>query len=94
MGCGLAGTSHSAFEYVSRRQGDGELRERIQHWAKERPRYVAVRVARSDRKDLLTQEIEDLVSDHGCSARRRRSTNASADPFGRDPRRESFFPRL
>jgi putative transposase len=81
--CSLAGTSRSAFEYVSRRRGDGELRERIHHWAKERPRYGYRRIhvlLRREGIPVNRKRVYRIYREEQLAVRRKRRKRVAAAP--------------
>jgi putative transposase len=79
--CRLAGISRSAVEYVSRREGDGELRERMLAWARERPRYGYRRIhvlLRREGHRVNRKRVYRIYREEQLSVRRRRRKRVAA----------------
>ena len=79
--CHLAGISRSAVEYVSRRDGDAELRERMLVWARERPRYGYRRIhvlLRREGHRVNRKWVYRIYREEQLSVRRRRRKRVAA----------------
>jgi len=81
--CRLAGISRSAVEYVPCRQGEEELRARIHHWAKERPRYGYRRIHVLLRREgfaVNRKRVYRIYREEHLAVRRKRRKRVSAAP--------------
>jgi putative transposase len=81
--CRLAGISRSALAYVPSRQGEEELRARIHHWAKERPRYGYRRIHVLLRREgfaVNRKRVYRIYREEHLAVRRKRRKRVSAAP--------------
>ncbi len=81
--CRLAGISRSALTYVPSRQGEDELRSRIHHWAKERPRYGYRRIhvlLRREGQRVNRKRVYRIYREERLAVRRKRRKRVSAAP--------------
>ena len=79
--CGLAGVSRSVVEYVSRRPDDGPLRERIHHWAREKPRYGYRRIhvlLRREGHGANRKRVYRIYREEQLSVRRKKRKRVAA----------------
>jgi putative transposase len=81
--CGLAGVSRSVVEYRSRREPDDALRERIQHWAREKPRYGYRRIhvlLRREGAPVNRKRVYRIYREEQLSVRRKKRKRVAAAP--------------
>ena len=79
--CGLAEVSRSVVEYVSRRPDDGPLRERIHHWAREKPRYGYRRIhvlLRREGHGANRKRVYRIYREEQLSVRRKKRKRVAA----------------
>ena len=79
--CGLAGVSRSVMEYVARRADDGPLRERIHHWAREKPRYGYRRIyvlLRREGHTVNRKRVDRIYREEQLSVRRKKRKRVAA----------------
>ena len=79
--CGLAEVSRSVVEYVSRRPDDGPLRERIHHWAREKPRYGYRRIhvlLRREGNGANRKRVYRIYREEQLSVRRKKRKRVAA----------------
>jgi putative transposase len=81
--CHLAGVSRSVVEYQARRADDGALRERIQHWAREKPRYGYRRIhvlLRREGYRVNRKRVYRVYREEQLSVRRKKRKQVAAAP--------------
>jgi len=81
--CREHGISRSAVGYVRSQQGDEELRTRIHHWAKERPRYGYRRIHALLRREgfgINRKQVYRIYREEHVAVRRKRRKRVSAAP--------------
>jgi putative transposase len=79
--CRLAGVSRSVVEYQARRPDDGPLRERIHHWAREKPRYGYRRIHVLLRREGLgvnRKRVYRIYREEQLSVRRKKRKRVAA----------------
>lgn len=78
--CGLARVSRSVVDYVARRD-DGPLRERIHHWAREKPRYGYRRIhvlLRREGHAVNRKRVYRIYREERLSVRRKKRKRVAA----------------
>jgi len=81
--CHLAGVSRSVVEYQPRRPDDVPLRERIQHWAREKPRYGYRRIhvlLRREGYGVNRKRVYRIYREEQLSVRRKKRKQVAAAP--------------